>query len=145
MLPATYTLMIKANKNLNPDRNGNPSPVLIRIYKLKNITNFNNSDFFSMHDHDRTILNSDILSTETMMIQPGESKILYGEATQAERHLGIFVAYREIDNSIWRSSLPLPQPRELGRFSIFTPSFAPTVININLGPNKIGVEYNRSN
>lgn len=70
---APYTVVITADNQLNLDRNGQPTPVEVRIYRLKGITAFNSSDFFGLYDKDAQLLASELVSKEAFMLQPGEA------------------------------------------------------------------------
>ena len=35
VMPAPYTVVITADDKLNPDRNGKPTPVQVKIYRMK--------------------------------------------------------------------------------------------------------------
>lgn len=139
---APYTVVITAANQLNPDRNGQPTPVEVRVYRLKGITAFNNSDFFGLYDNDAQLLASELVSKEAFMWQPGEAKVLTGKASNEERALGVFVGYRELNKAVWRGVAPLPAPKEVGRFSVFNPTFESSYIKVDVGPNKLAVSSN---
>ena len=141
-MPAPYTVVITADDKLNPDRNGKPTPVQVKVYRLKGVTAFNSSDFFSMYEKDDQILASELVSKESFTLQPGEAKVLMGKANVDERVLGVFVAYRDLDTAVWRGVAPLPAPKELGRFSIVNPSFESSYVKVYVGPNKVQVTSN---
>lgn len=142
VLPAPYTVVITADDQLNLDRNGQPTPVQVKIYRLKGVTAFNSSDFFSMYEKDEQILSSDLVSKESFILQPGEAKVLLGKALAEERVLGVFVAYRDLDRAVWRGIAPLPAPKEAGRFSVFHPSFESSYVKVYVGTNKVSVSSN---
>ncbi len=41
----------RAAADLNPDYQGNPSPLVVRFYELKSPTAFNNAGFFDLYDN----------------------------------------------------------------------------------------------
>ena len=65
-----------------------------------------------------------------------------GACVEVQRVLGVFVAYRDLDTAVWRGVAPLPAPKELGRFSIFNPSFESSYVKVYVGPNKVQVTSN---
>ena len=142
VMPAPYTVVITADDKLNPDRNGKPTPVQVKIYRLKGVTAFNSSDFFTMYEKDDQILASELVSKESFISQPGEAKVVLGKASVDERVLGVFVAYRDLDTAVWRGIAPLPAPKEMGRFSVFNPSFESSYVKVYVGPNKVSVSSN---
>lgn len=144
-MPAPYTVVIVADKDLNPDRNGKATPVQVKLFRLRSATAFNGGDFFTLYEKDDQILGSELVSKETLILQPGETKTVLGKAGSDERLLGVFVAYRDIEKSVWRGLAPLPAPQELGRFAVFSPSFEAAYVTVKVGANKVEVTSNVSN
>lgn len=141
-MPAPYTVVLTAEDGLNPDRNGKAAPVQVKVYRLRGVSAFNGADFFSLYEKDDQVLAGELVSKETIMLQPGEAKVLMGKASVDERMLGIFVAYRDLDKAVWRGIAPLPAPKELGRFSVFSPSFDSAIVKVAVGKNKVTVTSN---
>jgi type VI secretion system protein VasD len=131
--PAPYTVVIAADAGINPDRKNRAMPVQVRLFELKNSSNFESIDFYTLFDKDDQALGSDVLSKEQLMLQPGQSVTLVRKANPEARMLGVYVAFRSVEKSAWRAVAPLPQAKELGRFRLFSPSFAPTLISIRVG------------
>ena len=44
---------IKVEPNVNPDRAGRPSPIVVRVYELKATAAFNSADFFALFDKEQ--------------------------------------------------------------------------------------------
>ncbi|QNP49085.1 type VI secretion system lipoprotein TssJ [Diaphorobacter aerolatus] len=141
-MPAPYTVVITADEALNPDRNGKAAPVQVKVYRLRGMSAFSTADFFTLYEKDDQILGSELVSKETITLQPGEAKVLLGKASGDERLLGVFVAYRDLDKAVWRGIAPLPAPKELGRFAVFQPSFDTAIVKVAVGPNKVTVTSN---
>jgi len=140
--PAPFTVVIVADSGLNPDRNGQPMPVQVKLLRLRSATAFNGGDFFTLYEKEDQILGEELASKETLMVQPGETRTITGKSSGEERMLGVVVAYRDMDNSVWRGLAPLPAPKQPGRFSVFSPSFNAAYITIRLGANKVDVTSN---
>ena len=143
-IPAPYTVLITADSALNPDRNGKPAPVQVKIFRLRSVNAFSGADFFSLYEKDEQILATDLLSKDVFTLQPGEAKTLTGKATDDERVVGIFVAYRDLENALWRGFAPLPQPKRAGRFSVFSPSFKAAYVKVHVGSKKVTVTTSES-
>ncbi|MBF5006661.1 type VI secretion system lipoprotein TssJ [Diaphorobacter caeni] len=141
-MPAPYTVVLTADEGLNPDRNGKPSPVQVKVYRLRGMSAFSSADFFTLYEKDDQILGSELVSKETITLQPGEAKVLMGKASGDERLLGVFVAYRDLDKAVWRGIAPLPAPKELGRFAVFQPSFDTAIVKVAVGASKVSVTSN---
>ena len=137
VMPAPYTVVISANAGINPDRENRATPVQVRLFELQNSTDFENIDFYTLYDKDEQALGADVLSKEQLTLQPGQRVTLARKAKPGARMLGVFVAFKNLENSSWRAVTPLPQAKELGRFSIFNPSFKTTTVTIQIGPHSV--------
>jgi type VI secretion system protein VasD len=101
--PPTIEADFRAAVDLNPDHEGNPSPLVVRLYELKSATAFNNSGFFSLYDNDSAELGDDLKGREEIEFQPGQALFLERELEMETRYLGVIAAYRDIENARWRA------------------------------------------
>jgi type VI secretion system protein VasD len=101
--PTTIEADFRAAVDLNPDHEGNPSPLVVRLYQLKSVTAFNNSGFFSLYDNDANELGDDMKGREEMEFQPGQALFLERELEAETRYVGVMAAYRDIENARWRA------------------------------------------
>lgn len=91
----------------NPDARGRPSPVVLRIVELKGLAAFEAADFFSLFERDKETLGGELVAREEMMLQPGEQRASRRELNAETRFVGVIAAYRDIDRSVWRASMPV--------------------------------------
>lgn len=101
--PTLIDLQINSGKLLNPDADGKASPVVLRIYELREQTGFVGADFFALFDKEQTTLAADLVRKQELVIRPGETKTLKIEPDSDTRMLGFFAAFRKLDNAGWRS------------------------------------------
>ena len=132
VLPAPYTVFITADPAINVDRQNRATPVQVRLFELKNSSNFESIDFYTLFEKDEQALGSDVVAREQLVLQPGQSVSLIRKAKPEARMLGVFVAFRSIDKSAWRAVAPLPQAKEVGRFAVFSPSFEAAIVNVRV-------------
>lgn len=110
--PSTaVTLYFSAAQGLNPGASGQPAPVRVRLFELKNSAGFNRADYFALAERAQQTLGSDLLDQEEVLLQPGEQLNLERELNPATRQIGLVVGYRELDQAQWRSVLGVP-PRD---------------------------------
>ena len=103
--PPKIAIRINASSDLNPDLQGRPSPLVVRIYALKSNDVFMNADFFSLYEQDESILGDAIIERKELEILPGQHiTIEKREYTLETRYIGVIAAYRDLDNAIWRAS-----------------------------------------
>lgn len=65
-------LALSAGERVNPDLNGRPSPVVVRLFELKHPVAFENADFFSLYERPKETLDPDLVTSEELELRPGE-------------------------------------------------------------------------
>lgn len=136
-MPAPYTVSITADTHINPDMEGRPTPVQVRLLELKRSHKFESLDFYTLYDKDEATLGAELLSKDQLTLQPGQKIKIIRKANVDARMLGVFVAFKDVTKGSWRAVTPLPPPKELGRFEIFNPSFKTTFVDIKVGPQTV--------
>ena len=63
-------LKLTASDQLNPDLNGRPSPIVVRLFELKHPVAFENADFFSLYERVKETLATDLVATEELELRP---------------------------------------------------------------------------
>ncbi|WP_122765927.1 type VI secretion system lipoprotein TssJ, partial [Pseudomonas viridiflava] len=66
-------LKLTASDQVNPDLNGRPSPVVVRLFELKLPVAFENADFFSLYERAKESLAPDMVASEELELRPGET------------------------------------------------------------------------
>lgn len=100
-------LTLTASDQLNPDLNGRPSPVVVRLIELKHPVAFENADFFSLYEHAKESLAPDLVASEELELRPGESVALKLSVEPGSRYVGVLAAYRDLSETQWRYVLQL--------------------------------------
>jgi type VI secretion system VasD/TssJ family lipoprotein len=105
-------MAIQAGNQLNPDLQGRPAPVVVRLYLLRAGINFGAADFFSLYERDAAVLGPDLLAREEVQLRPGATVSIARKFPDDARFLGVLVAFRDIERTRWRalSSLPIAPP-----------------------------------
>lgn len=104
-------LTLRSSDQLNPDLNGRPSPVVVRLYELKHPVAFENADFFSLYERPRESLAPDLVSSEELELRPGETVELRLDIARGGRYVGVLAAYRDLPQTRWRYTLPVAAQR----------------------------------
>jgi len=100
-------LSLQGSDRLNPDLNGRPSPVVIRLLELKHPVAFENADFFSLYQRPKEALSPDMVIQEELELRPGEQRDLKLFVQDGSRYVGVLAAYRDLPESSWRFVIPL--------------------------------------
>ncbi|NBF06183.1 type VI secretion system lipoprotein TssJ [Pseudomonas sp. Fl5BN2] len=95
-------LKLIASDKLNPDLNGRPSPIVVRLMELKHPVAFENADFFSLYERAKESLAPDLVASEELELRPGESVELKLRVENGSRFVGVLAAYRDLPESQWR-------------------------------------------
>ncbi|KAA0947796.1 MULTISPECIES: type VI secretion system lipoprotein TssJ [unclassified Pseudomonas] len=98
-------LKLTASDQLNPDLNGRPSPIVVRLFELKHPAAFENADFFSLYERAKESLVPDMVSTEELELRPGETVELKLSVEEGSRYVGVLAAYRDLPDTKWRYTL----------------------------------------
>ena len=106
--PPSAEIRISASSNLNPDANSRPSPIVLKIFALRSADGFNNARFFELYENTATTLGLDLLDQVEFQILPGDARDPVELTFDPEaRFLGLLAAYRDLDNSVWRTTVPV--------------------------------------
>nr|VFJ54220.1 MAG: type VI secretion system protein VasD [Candidatus Kentron sp. FW]VFJ68692.1 MAG: type VI secretion system protein VasD [Candidatus Kentron sp. FW] len=106
---------IMVSGNANPDSDGRPSPVTIRIYQLSAGSSFRDAGFASLNDDDEAVLGADLVFKEEMDVHPGAEIPFERKLKKTTRYLGVMVAFRDSGNAVWHALTDLPA---MGEFPI---------------------------
>ena len=110
------SLMLVASSDLNPDINGRPSPLALTIYQMKNSSTFKKTDYVSLAENSKSLLEGDLIAVNTVIINPGQTLKLNYSIAEGEGAFGIVAGYRVIDASTWQLAYDYPSNKE-GFFS----------------------------
>lgn len=106
--PTVVRLQFQATADLNPSGSGQPAPVRVRLYELKSGATFSRADYFSLVEAANATLGGDLVEQDELLIQPGEQLILDRTLDDQSRLLGFVVAFRDLDDSVWRQLVNIP-------------------------------------
>ena len=101
--PGTLSFNVVASGSINPDIRRRPSPVVIRIYELKNSAVFESADFVSLYDKDAAVLGADIVSRDEFVLKPSEIKTVNKALASDTKFVAVFAAFRDLERAKWRA------------------------------------------
>ena len=100
-------LKLSASEQLNPDLNGRPSPIVVRLVELRHPVAFESADFFSLYERAAKSLAPDLVASEELQLRPGETRELKLSVQSQSRYVGILAAYRDLPETRWRYTVPV--------------------------------------
>lgn len=96
--PTHLELVLKTSKELNPDINEIPSPLMVTFYELESAEKFMKYDYWTLLSKSGENLKDDLVSQSKHIILPEQEqkyKIVFNENT---KFLGVICNFRNIDN-----------------------------------------------
>ena len=106
--PTRVELIIKADPDINPDAQNRASPLLLRVYELKDLGSFNAADFFALYGKDRETLGGDLVRKQEFTLVPNDTKNLGFDVDASAKFLAVFAAFRDLEAARWRASTDIP-------------------------------------
>lgn len=100
--PTLVNLTVVASKNINPNSSGRPSPIILNVYQLGNYQKFLSVGFFDLYESEGQVLGKDMLSSEELMLDPGDSLVNLIAAEDDARYVGVTGTFIDINDASWR-------------------------------------------
>lgn len=113
--PTTIQLTVIGDKTLNPDPNGRPSPVMLRLYQLGPSDAFANADFFQVIDQDKATLGPTLLDRQELAVPPESRQTVTVQPKPDVKTLAVAAAFRAYEEAGWRAMQPI-QPNKANSF-----------------------------
>ena len=113
--PTTIQLTVVGAKALNPDPNGRPSPVMLRLYQLGPSDAFANADFFQVIDQDKATLGPTLLDRQELAVPPDSRQTVTVQPKPDVKTLAVAAAFRAYEEAGWRAMQPV-QPNKANSF-----------------------------
>jgi type VI secretion system protein VasD len=99
--------MLSASADVNPDASARPSPIVVRIYQLKDEAAFAAAEFSPLFDDDQKVLGGSLISRREVLMTPGAKQTISDFAIALDaKFVGVVAAFRDIRNAQWRVSVP---------------------------------------
>jgi type VI secretion system protein VasD len=100
----TASVTLVAADNINPSSVNSASPVVVKIFQLKDDEAFKRADFFGLYLHPKETLGDDYLTENEVMIAPGQTKEIKLNLNNNAHYLSVLVAYQNLDQAKWNDS-----------------------------------------
>lgn len=104
------TLTIFAAENINPNDNGNPRPVVVRLYQLQNDVRLLNARYDDVLLHDAEILEGDILKEDEVSVFPNDLVEVSFERIPEASFLAGVALFHNPKGQSWKTFYEFPLP-----------------------------------
>ena len=103
--PNKLALSIYGSSDLNPDVNGQASPVDVIIFELKNSQHFEGEEFIELYQNSKKALGPDLINHTRLVIKPNECVKRDLNLNPQTNFIGIVVAFQNIDKAHYKQVL----------------------------------------
>lgn len=101
---AKIIIDINADKKINPNQQGNSSPVVIKFYSIESATAFNQASFFELYNlssGNSAEKNKNIYNT---VMLPDTTKKITLIIPLPIQSIGVIAAFQNLDSTTWRTT-----------------------------------------
>jgi type VI secretion system protein VasD len=109
--PTTAHAQLIVASDANPDNSGRASPIVVRLFQLKNDGEFATADFFALYDKEKETLGASFISREEYVLNPGETRALELAVNPDARFVAALAAFRDIRSAQWRAITRPPEKK----------------------------------
>ena len=114
--PKQYAIRADAEPMINRDATGQPLSVVLRIYQLKQPTEFSllTFDLAASGRSDAELLGNSLVQKDELVLVPGEQFVDKETLAPDAKYLGIVALFRRPDANFWRFLIDAEQVRKKG-------------------------------
>lgn len=104
------TAAVISSEHINPAESGDPRPVQLRLYQLKNDVGFRNSTFEQVWKEDEAKLGDDLLDRQEFPVYPNARKEIEFERNPEAQYIVAAGLFRTPKGKQWFKAFELPPP-----------------------------------
>ncbi len=101
----TVEIKLIAAKDINPDLNNSPAPVLVRLFFLSARSNFNNASYDVLFSKQDGGLASEFITVRDILLAPGSEQRVQLEKSEQVMFIGAVAGYRKLDAIRWKDAV----------------------------------------
>jgi type VI secretion system protein VasD len=116
LAPRNVAVRLHAAKRLNVDTRGQPLALLVRVYKLRQLTAFEQAPYsaFLSPQTEREALGADLLEVRELTLVPGQQLELNEKLTREAGWLGVVALFHAPPAQGWRLAFAAPEAEKTG-------------------------------
>jgi type VI secretion system protein VasD len=113
--PQTISLSFLASPSINPTAEGQPRPLVVRVYELKADERILNASFDQVWHEEKATLGDDVVKVQEVQVYPATRVDLKLERAPPVNHLAAVALFREVKARSWFTEIDLPPVPEAGK------------------------------
>ncbi len=114
-LPQSITLSFLASSRINPSADGQPRPLVVRVYELKGDERLLKASFDQVWHEDKATLADDLVKEQDVQLYPATRVDLKIERGETVNHIAAVALFREVKARSWLTTIDLPPVPEAGK------------------------------
>lgn len=95
-------LTTDGGNGLNPDANGKPLSVVVRVYQLSSLERFASVDADNLWDNPQAALGGTLLDTQELILLPGIGQVNRWPLAPSAQYVGMAAFFRDNHDSRWK-------------------------------------------
>ena len=96
----SMSVELAATDELNVFDDGQSRPVIVRIYQLADVGNFQKSDFIALYESDKSALSDSLVDTTIMPpVLPGEQRTFQLDLQQQAKFIGVLAEFSNYESA----------------------------------------------
>lgn len=104
-----FRYLISAASDINPDIEGKPSSVIVRVYQLTNKINFENANYNELFESNHNALGTEFITLNEYFVDPDSKNDVDLKISENAKFIGVVVGYRSVDMVTWRTVMTVPE------------------------------------
>jgi type VI secretion system protein VasD len=104
------TLDIYAADNVNPNENGNPRPVVVKLYQLKSDMKLTNATYDDVLLREKEVLGEDVAKVDDVEVYPNDLVQVRFERIKEASHLAGVALFHSPKGTSWKTFYEFPLP-----------------------------------
>jgi type VI secretion system protein VasD len=114
--PRNITMRLHASQRLNLDARGQPLALLVRVYKLRQRTAFDQAPYaaFLSPERERELLGADLLDVRELTLVPGQQMELKDKLSREAGWIGVVALFHSPPPQGWRLALAAADAEQAG-------------------------------
>lgn len=94
---------LRSDETLNPDRKGDPLPVVVRVYQLNDKGAFESATFNQIWKNDEGVLGGTLLTRNELILSPASSGKVELDRHEQAKYVGVVAVFRNPVERKWRA------------------------------------------
>lgn len=102
-------IMLSSSETLNPDRNGKPLSLVVRLYQLSGKEKFEQASYQALLKGDLKVLEGELVSRSEVTLHPSSQEVMKIAPGKNTAYIGIMAMFREPQAQRWRQIIPVKE------------------------------------